>query len=50
MNSAEGEWERQETDDWDSGDDGDGGDYAVFDSIRWRSLRKRLPVVDRMEN
>jgi len=45
-----GEWKREEMDDWDAGDDGDGGEYAVFDSIRWRSLRKRLPIVDSMEN
>ncbi len=36
--------------DWDSGDDGRGGEYGVFDSIRWRALKKRLPVIRYIEN
>lgn len=44
------QWERNEEDDWDSGDDGDGGEFGVFDSIRWRALKKRLPLVIEFEN
>lgn len=35
--------------DWDSGDDGDGGEYGIFDSIRWKAKRKRLPIIHEWE-
>jgi hypothetical protein len=31
---------------WDCGDDGNGGEYGIFDSIRWKTERKRLPVLN----
>jgi hypothetical protein len=28
---------------WDCGDDGSGGEYGIFDSIKWKALKSRLP-------
>lgn len=39
------QWKQGESHDWDSGDDSEGGQYGVFDTIRWRALKKRLPVI-----
>jgi hypothetical protein len=35
---------------WDCGDDGEGGEYGALDSIRWVAQRKRLPVLNYVEN
>lgn len=43
-------WKKGETDNWDSGDDGRGGEYGILDSIRWRPLKKRLPILSHFEN
>lgn len=35
---------------WDAGDDGKGGEFGILDSIRFRALKKRLPVIERHES
>lgn len=44
------QWRNHESDEWDSGEDGEGGEYGIFDSIPWRALKKRLPVIKYIEN
>lgn len=39
------EWRANEDRNWDSGSNGEGGQYGIFDHIRWKALKKRLPVL-----
>jgi hypothetical protein len=40
------QWGSNAMTNWDCGNDGNGGEYAIFDSIQWRPLRKRLPILN----
>lgn len=44
------QWLDQDVMNWDCGDDGEGGAYALFDNIKWKALKKRLPILNYMEN
>jgi hypothetical protein len=44
------QWRMHDSDEWDCGDDGESGEYGILDSIRWRALKKRLPVIEYHEN
>ena len=39
------QWQTESMWNWDCGDDGQGGEYGIFDSIKWKALKKRLPVL-----
>ena len=44
------QWRTEDMSEWDSGNDGKGGEYGLFDTIRWKPLKKKLPVVREFEN
>lgn len=39
------QWLAEESESWDCGDDGNSGEYGIFDSIKWKALKKRLPLL-----
>lgn len=44
------QWVEDDIGDWDAGDDGKGGEYGVFDTIRWKAAKRRLPVFKEITN
>lgn len=44
------QWAEDDINNWDAGDDGKGGEYGVFDNIKWKAAKRRLPVFKEITN